>query len=129
MLHLVIAHKPIALLFKQIEDGQMFANAANVPFTNDQLVTYAECLILGTGQDSNVYRSWLVLPVTSRMYQNLKVHFTAKYQLLNKMHQSAQDAGYNSANLATEADAPDVSAQLKEAAQQFAATNAQGQET
>eukprot|EP00957_Ditylum_brightwellii_P207565 15353536-Ditylum_brightwellii.AAC.1 len=50
MLHPVLAHQPIALLFKQIEDGQKFVSAANVPFTNDQLATYAERLILGTGQ-------------------------------------------------------------------------------
>eukprot|EP00957_Ditylum_brightwellii_P099627 7588370-Ditylum_brightwellii.AAC.1 len=45
------------------------------------------------------------------------------------MHQSTQDAGYHSANMATDEDAPRVSAQLEEAAQQFAATNAQDQET
>eukprot|EP00957_Ditylum_brightwellii_P091513 6968583-Ditylum_brightwellii.AAC.1 len=53
---------------------------------DDQLVTYTERLIFGTGQDSNAYKSWLALHVASRTYQNLKVHFTAKYQLLNKMH-------------------------------------------
>eukprot|EP00957_Ditylum_brightwellii_P173242 13188251-Ditylum_brightwellii.AAC.1 len=125
MLHPITAHQPIVLLFKQIKDGQKFASAANVPFTNDQLVTYAERLILGTGQYSNAYRSWLALPAVNGTYQNLKVHFTTKYQLLNKMHQSAWDAGYHSANMAMDEDAPKVSAQLKEAAQQFAAANAQ----
>eukprot|EP00957_Ditylum_brightwellii_P146238 11134854-Ditylum_brightwellii.AAC.1 len=85
-----------------------------MPFTNDQLVTYTERLILGTGQHSNAYRSWLALPATSCTYQNLK---------------SAWDAGYHSANLATEADVHKVSAQLEEAAQQFTAANTQGQET
>eukprot|EP00957_Ditylum_brightwellii_P072201 5488670-Ditylum_brightwellii.AAC.1 len=64
MLHPVTAHQSIVLLFKQIEDCQKFASAANVPFTNDQLVTYAERLILGTEQYSSVYRSWLALPAT-----------------------------------------------------------------
>eukprot|EP00957_Ditylum_brightwellii_P054828 4155346-Ditylum_brightwellii.AAC.1 len=62
-------------------------------------------------------------------YENLEVHFTAKYQRPNKMHQSAWDAGYHSANMAMVEDAPKVSAQLKEAAQQFTAAYAQGQET
>eukprot|EP00957_Ditylum_brightwellii_P006656 505842-Ditylum_brightwellii.AAC.1 len=50
MLQPVTAHQPIALLFKQFEDGQRFASAANIPFTNDQLVTYAERLMFDTGQ-------------------------------------------------------------------------------
>eukprot|EP00957_Ditylum_brightwellii_P195267 14876053-Ditylum_brightwellii.AAC.1 len=62
MLTPIVPHHPIALLFKQLEDGQKFAASTNVPFTNDQLVMYAEQLILGTGQYSNAYCTWMATP-------------------------------------------------------------------
>eukprot|EP00957_Ditylum_brightwellii_P156319 11898039-Ditylum_brightwellii.AAC.1 len=55
----IAPHHPIALLFKQLEDGQKFAVSTSVPFTNDQLIIYAEQLILGTGPVSYTH---LTLP-------------------------------------------------------------------
>eukprot|EP00957_Ditylum_brightwellii_P049905 3782741-Ditylum_brightwellii.AAC.1 len=38
MLTPIAPHRPIALLFKQLEDGQKFAALASIPFTNYQLI-------------------------------------------------------------------------------------------
>eukprot|EP00957_Ditylum_brightwellii_P027684 2092627-Ditylum_brightwellii.AAC.1 len=50
MLTSIALHHPIALLFNQFEDGQKFAASTSVLFNIDQLIMYAEQLILGTGQ-------------------------------------------------------------------------------
>eukprot|EP00957_Ditylum_brightwellii_P149658 11396446-Ditylum_brightwellii.AAC.1 len=78
MLILLAPHQPIALLFKQLEDGKKFTMWAGVTFTNDQLVMCAKQLILGTGQYGNAYRTWIATPLP-KMYQQLKTHFTVEY--------------------------------------------------
>eukprot|EP00957_Ditylum_brightwellii_P134788 10276631-Ditylum_brightwellii.AAC.1 len=60
---------------------------------------YAKQLILGTGQYNNVYHTWVVTPAP-KTYQILKTHFTAEYQLLNRMKHTTRAAGYNQMNFA-----------------------------
>eukprot|EP00957_Ditylum_brightwellii_P067626 5133301-Ditylum_brightwellii.AAC.1 len=133
MLTPIAPHHPIAPLFKQLEDGQKFAASDSAPFTNDQLIMYTEQLILETGQYSNMYRTWMATPVP-KTYQMVKTHFTAKYQLLNRMKHTTSVADYHQINFAAE-DALDTagdetaSLQLNKTATQFAAANAQGQQT
>eukprot|EP00957_Ditylum_brightwellii_P007405 560818-Ditylum_brightwellii.AAC.2 len=127
----IAPHHPMGLLSKQLEDGQKFAASASVPFTNDQLIMYAKQLILGTGQYSNAYRMWMATP-TPKTYQMLKTHFTAEYQLLNRMKHNTRAVGYHQMNFAAEdgmdaAGDETASLQLNKAATQFAAANAQGQ--
>eukprot|EP00957_Ditylum_brightwellii_P026894 2033140-Ditylum_brightwellii.AAC.1 len=97
----IAPHHPIVLLFKQLEDGQKFAASASVPFTNDQLIMYAEQLILGTGQYNNAYRTWMATP-TPKTYQMLKTHFTAEYQMINRMKHTTRAADYHQMNFAAE---------------------------
>eukprot|EP00957_Ditylum_brightwellii_P064337 4882664-Ditylum_brightwellii.AAC.1 len=94
---------------------------------------YAKQLILGTGQYNNVYHTWMATPAP-KSYQMLKTHFTAEYQLLNRMKHTTCAAGYYQMNFAAEdgmdaAGDETVSLQLNKAATQFAAANAQGQQT
>eukprot|EP00957_Ditylum_brightwellii_P099229 7557947-Ditylum_brightwellii.AAC.1 len=136
MLTPIAPHHPIVLLFKQLEDGQKFAASASVPFTNDQLIMYAEQLILGTGQYSNTYRTWITTPAP-KTYQQLKTLFTQEYQLVNRMKYTTRAVGYHGMNFAAEdvgvddgiTDMVTGASQLEEAASQFAAANAQGQQT
>eukprot|EP00957_Ditylum_brightwellii_P115631 8820030-Ditylum_brightwellii.AAC.1 len=130
----IAPHHPIALLFKQLEDGQKFAASASVPFTNDQLIMYAKQLILGTGQYSNAYCMWMATPVP-KIYQMLKMLFMQEHQLLNQMKHITRAAGYHGAHFASKDramgtdDTDTVSQQLEEAAPQFTVANAQGQQT
>eukprot|EP00957_Ditylum_brightwellii_P038333 2897799-Ditylum_brightwellii.AAC.2 len=101
MLTPIDPHHPIALLFKQLEDGQKFAVSASMPFTNDQLIMYTDQLILGTGQYNNMYRMWMTTPAP-KTYQMLKTHFTAEYQLLNRMKYTTHAAGYHQINFVAE---------------------------
>eukprot|EP00957_Ditylum_brightwellii_P190858 14531427-Ditylum_brightwellii.AAC.1 len=129
----IAPHHPISLLFKQVEDGQTFAASTSVPFTNDQLIMYAKQLILGTGQYNNAYRTWMAT-LAPNTYQMLKAHFTAKYQLLNRMKHTTRTTGSHQMNFAAEdemdiADDGTASLQLNKAAAQFAAANTQDQQT
>eukprot|EP00957_Ditylum_brightwellii_P208215 15356325-Ditylum_brightwellii.AAC.1 len=91
MLTPIAPHHPITLLFKQLEDGQKFAVSSSILFTNDQLIMYTEQLILGMGQYSNVYRTWMATPAP-KTYQMLKTHSMQEYQLLNQMKHTTQAA-------------------------------------
>ena len=62
---------------------------------------YAEQLILGTGQYNNAYRTWMATPAP-KTYQMFKTHFTAEYQLLNRMKHTTHAAGYHQMNFAAE---------------------------
>eukprot|EP00957_Ditylum_brightwellii_P117505 8962235-Ditylum_brightwellii.AAC.1 len=70
-----------------------------------------------------------------KTYQVLKTLFTQEYQLLNQMKHTTRAAGYHGAHFASEDGATGtdntgiVSQQLEEAASQFVAANAQGQQT
>eukprot|EP00957_Ditylum_brightwellii_P154080 11726327-Ditylum_brightwellii.AAC.2 len=87
----IALHHLIALLFKQLEDGQKFAAFASVTFTNNQLIMYAKQLILETGQYSNAYCTWMATAVP-KTYQTLKTLFTQEYQLLNQMKHTTRAA-------------------------------------
>eukprot|EP00957_Ditylum_brightwellii_P075608 5746447-Ditylum_brightwellii.AAC.1 len=106
MLTPIAPHHPIALLFKQLKDGQKFAVSASILFTNDQLIMYAKQFILGTGQYTNTYCTWITTHAP-KTYQMLKTHFTAAYQLLNRMKPTTRAAGYHQMNFAAE-DGMDV---------------------
>jgi len=114
-------NQPIAILFKQIEDAQRFAVAANVPFTPAQLVSCGETLIMSTGKYDLAYRDWISLPAANKTWHNFKVTFTNEYAKLNKMHRSAQQAGYHGANQAV---SQDTTPDLEEAVQNFATASA-----
>eukprot|EP00957_Ditylum_brightwellii_P020872 1574415-Ditylum_brightwellii.AAC.1 len=100
MLTPIALHHPIALLFKQLEDGQKFAISVSVLFANDQLIMYAEQLFLGMGQYNNAYPMWMATPVP-KTYQMLKTLFTQECQLLNQMKHTTRAAGYHGAHFAS----------------------------
>ena len=53
---------PIAMIFKQADEGQKFAAAAGCPFTPAQIVQCALNLILQTGRYTDTYKEWLRKP-------------------------------------------------------------------
>eukprot|EP00957_Ditylum_brightwellii_P082265 6255208-Ditylum_brightwellii.AAC.1 len=85
---------------------------------------YAEQLILGTGQYGNAYCTWMTTP-PPKMYQQLKTHFTAKYQLINCMRHMTRASGYHEMNLVNAEGETKATTHLEEAATQFAFTDAQ----
>eukprot|EP00957_Ditylum_brightwellii_P111168 8476576-Ditylum_brightwellii.AAC.1 len=71
--------RPIALIWKQIEDAQKFAMSAGQPYTNHQIVTTSEMLLLQTNMYHQVYCMWLIQPAVILMYADLQQYFNAEY--------------------------------------------------
>ena len=113
---------PIAMIFKQVDEGQKFAAAAGCPFTPAQIVQCALNLILQTGRYTDTYKEWLRKPAHQQTYLELKRVFTEAYQLNNQIHQTATDAGF--ANMGVVQEHPDDRS-IASAAQDFAAAEAQ----
>eukprot|EP00957_Ditylum_brightwellii_P115732 8828590-Ditylum_brightwellii.AAC.1 len=89
---------------------------------------YAEQFVLNTKQYENAYQTWLAI-LPPKTYQQPKLHFTPEYQLCNQMNQFACMTGNYGINFAHKETMDNAMFQLEEAAQQFAAANAHGQET
>ena len=64
-------HLPTALIFRQIEDCQLFATAGGTPFTLAQLVKAAETLVLATGRYPQAYREGLNKPTADKTFNKL----------------------------------------------------------
>lgn len=92
----VAPHLPIAIIFKQIEDCNKFATAANAPLTPAQILKAAETLILQTGKYNIPYREWINLPEAQKTYANFKTRFSREYQIQNELNSiTSSQAGYN----------------------------------
>eukprot|EP00957_Ditylum_brightwellii_P179981 13709503-Ditylum_brightwellii.AAC.1 len=74
--------KPVALIWRQIKDGQKFATAAGIPFSPQQI----ETLLLGTNCYHDVYHTQLMQPPMNRTYANLKIYLNNEYQLQNTLN-------------------------------------------
>jgi len=70
---------PIENLFKQIEDGQHYANCGHVPFSDQQLVNIGCNLVNDTGAMTKACKDWVKLPLNDRTWLHFKHHFSAAY--------------------------------------------------
>jgi hypothetical protein len=111
--------RPIAHLFKQIEDSQKYAAAAQAPITPMQIIKAAETLILQTGKYQTAYREYTNLPAAERTYLNFKTRMTAEYWFQNQVTTTTRAVGYHHANAAISAPGSDEE-HLAAAASDFA---------
>jgi hypothetical protein len=95
---------PIVELFQQIEDCQDLAAAANNPFSDTQVVTYAYNNVYQTGMFAEACREWRRLPTADHTWATFKTHFASAHQEYKESLLTAQSAGYHAANAIIIAD-------------------------
>eukprot|EP00957_Ditylum_brightwellii_P052527 3983478-Ditylum_brightwellii.AAC.1 len=82
-------------LFTQISNGQDLAVAAEIPYSEMQLVTKAYGLIFKTGIHDDACKEWIWNGVVDKIYPNLQLHFTRAYIELHQLQTAACQAGYS----------------------------------
>ena len=84
---------PIENLFQQIEDAVEYADAANAPFSDAQIVNVAYLHMLRTGVYKDACREWNRRPANDKTWQNFKTDFTTAYIELLHFRNAEQEAG------------------------------------
>eukprot|EP00957_Ditylum_brightwellii_P211926 15366768-Ditylum_brightwellii.AAC.1 len=54
--------QPLALLWKQLKEGQTFVTAASILLTQQQIIYAADTITIGMIQYKIAYQEWLALP-------------------------------------------------------------------
>eukprot|EP00957_Ditylum_brightwellii_P097246 7405958-Ditylum_brightwellii.AAC.1 len=93
---------PIKDLFKQINDGQDLAIAAEIPYSKMQLINKAYDLIFKTGVHNDVCKEWNRKPAADKTYANFQLHFTTAHRELHQLQIAAHQAGYYANSAANE---------------------------
>jgi len=74
------ASKPIEELFDQIEDAVEYADAANAPYNDTQIVSRAYLLVYKTGLYNEACRDWRKRTLADQTWNNFKTDFTAAHR-------------------------------------------------
>lgn len=96
--------EPIESLFTRFEDAIEYADAANRPFTDEQILEYALLAILKTGQFKEAIREWRRLP-NPRTWNLFKTHFATAHKEYRELEALAGTSGYTANHLIEEASA------------------------
>jgi hypothetical protein len=93
--------EPIESLFTRFEDAMEYADAANRPFTEVQILEYALLSILKTGQFKEAIREWRSLPAQN--WNLFKTHFATAHKEYRELEALAGNSGYTANHLIEEA--------------------------
>jgi hypothetical protein len=91
---------PIETLFKQIEDGVLYANAGAQPYMEAQYVNIAFLLILNTGSIHDSCRDWKRRTSMSQTWADFSREFARAQREQRIVSSTASGAGYHTANVA-----------------------------
>ena len=88
----------IETIFDQIETGQESAIVGNSPFSDCQLSNMGITQILEMQEYTHGYRMWKRISSNEITWVSFKSHFQEAYLDQEKLEQTAEAAGYGSAN-------------------------------
>lgn len=89
---------PIDSIFNDIEELSEYADAAETPYTQQQLIDLGYLIISKTNAFSQDIRAWLRRPRAEHTWQNFKEHFRTAYQELRTTQgTTTDDLGYANA--------------------------------
>jgi hypothetical protein len=91
---------PIETLFKQIEDGVCYANAAMQPYTEAQYVNISFLLILDTVAIPDACREWQHSTPVSQTWVDFRREFARSQREQRIISSTASGAGYHTAKVA-----------------------------
>ena len=94
--------QPFETFITQIEDTTEYAAAGNTPYTAPQVIANAYTLVYNTGLFPEACREWRRRPAGEKIWTNFKTHFSEAHNDYRLTQNTAQTAGYHSANNAME---------------------------
>ena len=96
------ATKPVEELFQQIEDAVEYAEAAEAPYNDTQIVSRAYLLLLNTGMYNQACREWRRKPTVEQTWTAFKTFFAEVHRDL-LAQRAMQTNPYQEANAVIEA--------------------------
>ena len=91
---------PFEHFVKQIEDSMELAEAANTPYTSQQVILIGYNIMFKTGVFTDECKAWRKKPISTKTWANMKLHFAEAFRELHVSSTTASSAGYNnSANM------------------------------
>ena len=100
---------PMITLFGPIEKLEKLSVAANLPYTQNQLIDLALTVIKSTRDYEQALMNWEKKLHNQKTWENLKVHFRDAQQELKKVRgPTMQQAGYHHANLLAQSLKEDI---------------------
>jgi hypothetical protein len=92
-------NQPIETLFQQIQDARAFAVAGGKPYGAAMIVNAAYTLVFNTGLFLNACRAWQSRAIAGKTSAQLKLDFATAHREFRLTNQTAQQAGFHSANI------------------------------
>ena len=90
---------PPMKIFTQIDDFQLLAKAAEVPRTDQMLISQALTVIQKTGDFEKGISEWFAKPTDQKTWSNFKRHFTRAHKDLRKVRgKTIRNTPYHQAN-------------------------------
>jgi hypothetical protein len=87
-------------LFKQMQDGQAYAQAGKQPYGKQQIINIVYVLVFNTGVYGDACKEWEKYDILEQTWENFKAHFTTEHRLYRKQTQTqtAQATVYQAVN-------------------------------
>ena len=102
--------EPLVSLFDQVEDLKKLGDAAQMPYTEPQIINFGIQLVRNTHDFQDGLKSWYNIPDREKSWTNFKIHFEDEYDKLKLVRGvSMEYAGFHQAN--------SIAEQLKEEVQ------------
>lgn len=87
---------PIDVIFNPVDDLVDYANAANFPYSNEQIINLAYIILMNTGKFGNYIREWNRKPPDVKTWVNFKSFFrNARTELNDTSELTAQDTNFH----------------------------------
>jgi hypothetical protein len=122
-------NQPIESLFQKIQDARAFVVAGGQPYGAAMIVNVAYTLVFNTGLFPDDWRAWQSRAVAAKTWAQFKIYFATAHREFRLTNQTAQQSGFNSANMMIEQGRDDSMQETVEAIAQLATATASDQST
>jgi hypothetical protein len=90
------------MLFQQIQDDRAFAVAGGPPYGAAMIVNVAYTLVFNTGLFPDACRAWQSRAIAGKTWARFKLDFVTAHREFRLANQTAQQSGFQSANMMIE---------------------------
>ena len=90
---------PLVTLYDQVEDLKKLGDAAQMPYTEHQIVNFGIQLIRNTHDFQDGLKQWFSKEIRDKTWENFKIHFEDEYDKLKQVRGATmRHAGFHQAN-------------------------------
>jgi hypothetical protein len=117
-------NQPIETLFQQSQDARAFAVAGGQPYGKAMIINVALTLIFNMGLFPDAWCAWQSRAIAGKTWAHFKIDFATARREFRLANQTAQQSGFQSANVMIEQSRDDSMQETAEAIAQLATATA-----